>query len=540
MTDGPEPTTENKGASLPTVLAQTFAPDTDQDFATRFVGLIAALLNTPTVEIYRQDGEAVQRVSGTTKDTACPAEIAATVLQEADPQPRLIDGWLCCLIALPQTAQAALITRIPASNAMMQSLAYERIALLQSACQARFQNADLIALRHAINAASGLADPTPEAMQRFADTASALTGADYTALAKFDGGRIGHIAISGQSGVTTRATLPDKLRDDLQDALRTRIGNSTRHILAAPNADYGMVFETAPPARNAHMVPLLAGTILQATPARKARRNWVKTLRSWAVATLILVGVALIPLPDGLDIPATVRATNFRVVTSPLTAAVLEVRIAENQTVTGGQTVLVVLDTSEFDNELIAAQADYNTALLQRETARANRQAAALRNAELEAERMAARIAILEARRASAQIIAPIDGRVIGRDLLAKRGAVVRQGEDLLEIADPSHMRLDLDIAQRDLGRVQTDLTGPFRPDFDPTLRFDVTVTAISPAARDTDRVPVFAGEASLDGDTAQLRHGMTGIVSVDRTWRPAGQIVWRALRDWVLLRLWL
>jgi multidrug resistance efflux pump len=304
--------------------------------------------------------------------------------------------------------------------------------------------------------------------------------------------------------------------------------------------DHGLVLVAEGLGRNAELVPLLASTVRIAAPRARAKKPFMQRMRGWAVAALILIGVVMVPLPDGTKLSATVTAENFRIITAPYSAAIVDMAVADNQSVTGDETVLARLDVTETVNELIASQADFAAALLEREGARADRNAAALRNAELEAERIAARITLLEAQRDAATLVAPISGLVIGPDLQGRRGSVVSQGDVLMQIADPVAFRLDVNIQQDQLAKLTTDMAGVFRPDFDPSLAFDVTLTAISPAALDTERAPVFPGRAALPAEVDALRHGMTGVVSVDREWRPAGLQLWDAIQDWFLLRLWL
>jgi multidrug resistance efflux pump len=214
------------------------------------------------------------------------------------------------------------------------------------------------------------------------------------------------------------------------------------------------------------------------------------------------------------------------------------VTVQDNQVVESGTRALVVMDTQEFDIELISARSEYSAAVLERESARATRDAAKLTNAELEAERLRAKIDLLEFKKASADLGAPIAGIVSAPGLAEREGSTINQGDTLFEVSDPASFMLDLAIPQEVVGRIKEPATGRFRPDYDPTVRVGSAITLVSPALSTQHEVPVFLGEATLDSASA-LRPGMRGVLAVEQPFQPVWFIVWRAVRNWVLLRLW-
>ncbi len=531
-----------QGQSLPAVLAQTFEARTDGAFAEKLVGLIAALVNTQPVYVFAPKDEELTILAGTARpdNLIDLTQVATRGMQDPEGVPHRDGPYLVVRVDMPSGGRAVAIVTIPPGSAVVQSLAHERVAVLQALASARYRNAELDQIKSAMAAAVGLSAPTPEALQNFADQIANLTEAQYAAIGQFDGSQIGVVAVSGQAEGTKRAALPDRLRRDMAEIGRKKLSANMQQFMGGAGQDHGLVMTLENPARNADLIPLIAAAVRSAAPAGRQKVPFGRRLQRWGIAALIVIGIAMIPLPDGVNINATVTSTNFRVVTAPYSAALVDIAVADNQRVVGGETPLGLMDTAETTNELIAAQADYAAALLERETARAGRDAAALRSAELEAQRIEARIALLESRREAATLIAPISGLVIGPDLQGQRGAVVSQGDILMQIADPEGLRLDVEVGQDALARITTGMSGRFRPDFDPSLDFEVDLTAVSPAALDTDRAPIFAARATFAQSPAQLRHGMTGVMAVDRQWRPAGLLLWDAIRDWVLLRLWL
>ncbi len=531
-----------QGLSLPAVLRQTFEASTDAVFADKLVGLIAALVNTQPVYVFAPNDVDLALLAGTAraKNLVELSQIATRGLEDPEGVPRRDGTYLVVRVDMPSGGKAVAIAAIPPGSAVAQSLAYERVAILQALTSARYRNAELDQIKDAIAAAAALSTPTQETLQSFADKIASLTEAQYAAIGQFDGFQIGIVAVSGQAEGTKRAALPDRLRRDMSEIGRKKLSSNMQQFLGGAGHDYGLVMTLESPTRNADLVPLIAAAVRNAAPDGRQKVPLKRRLQRWGAVALTLVGVSMIPLPDGVNINATVTSTDFRVVTAPYSAALVDIDVADNQRVVGGETLLAQLDTTEVTNELVAAQADYAAALLERETARAGRDAAALRSAELEAKRIEARMALLESRRETATLIAPISGLVIGPNLQGQRGAVVSQGHVLMQIANPDGLRLDVEVGQDALARITSGMSGQFRPDFDPSLDFEVDLTAVSPAALNTDRAPIFAARASFAQSPEQLRHGMTGVMAVDRKWRPAGLIFWDAIRDWVLLRLWL
>ncbi|MGR3484767.1 MAG: efflux RND transporter periplasmic adaptor subunit [Paracoccaceae bacterium] len=539
--------------TLSAVLSDAFDAREDDEFARRICGLVSALLDTRPVDVFAAPApaegaepgapvDAPVHLAGTGRDAPPDeaAQAARACLSAEGDGPAVADGWLTLRLPRPAGGACALVCAPPRGPQVAQALAMERLTLLGALARARLEHPDLGRLRAAVVAASALSDPTVEAMRGVADAICAVTRADWVALGRWDGAAVADVTVSGQGRPVARAALPDALRGAMRETARARLWQPDRALMAARGRPGGLVLHVEGARRDAALVPLIAAAGQAALPAGAAPRGLARRLRAAAVTALVLIGVAAVPLPDGVELPATVQADEFRIVTAPYAASVARIEVTDAQPVAGGRTVLAAMDATETVADLIAARAEYAAALLAREGARAGRDAAALRAAELEAQRIEARIDLLEIRRASAELVAPIDGLVIAPGLEGRQGAVLRQGETLMEIADPATLRLELAVPQAALSRLRPGLEGRFRPDFDPALIFDAALTSVSPAALDADRDPVFAARARLAGDTGALRHGMTGVLVVDRTWRPVGLTAWDALRDWALLRFWI
>ena len=531
--------------SLIEALQQTFASDLPaSSFATRLIELARALVTCPwAVVLDLMDAEVEIRL-GQMPDPVSPAVTAAakTLLgaDEDGPDVVVLPEALIARVAMPDGARAALALGRSAGGQIAQSLSYERLALLsvlsfaQNAHPDHTLQADLIARVRAV-----ASEPTSEGLQALADVLSRHMSADYAAIALASAGRINELKISGQDGAAKRASLPDRLRTEMRATLRAH-GTSGDRIFAPTTAggDSGLVFHVEGAQRNPSGAQL-AAAIYGVSGARAHQRRWTGArfvkLGVWA---LVLIGVCLVPIPDRVEIPAMVEAAERRVVTAPFTGRLDTIAVSDSAAVEQG-TPLVQLDTDAIDLDLIEVRAEMARALMDREAARAARSAADLRHAELEVERLEARTTRLSHQLRDAALVAPINGLVIAPDLIEQLGTTVRQGDVLMEIADPRLLRLRLSIPDETLALVDTGSVGQFRPDYDPTLSYTAEIADISPAVSIRDDVPILDGHADLEADVAGLRPGLNGLMALERTWQPAALFVYEAIRDWVLLRVW-
>ncbi|MEM8653666.1 MAG: HlyD family efflux transporter periplasmic adaptor subunit [Pseudomonadota bacterium] len=466
--------------------------------------------------------------------------LASTTLGDANQTVQVDGRCLGAPVCLDTGVTAALVIDVQQGGQAALALAFERLSLLSQLTFARHRPDALVQLQRILSLLPHLKGPSSEAAQELADALAHFMSADYAAVAQFDGVAVSELHISGQITGKRNAALPAALQDKLAETARLRLCTSERAFSGGPTRSDGIVFHLENPSRNKDILPLIAAATDKVSPSGAHRGARWKSWTRRAAIVCVLAGICFIPIPDGVDVSATVAATSQRVVTSPLDAPVLQVNVRGGDSVTAGDTVLARFDTREIDLELIAAQAAYTKALLDRERARASRLAAELRTAEIEADRLSADIELLQARKQTAELVAPITGIVLGEGLADLTGAILRRGDPVLQIADPTSLELDLAVPQSQIARLDLGAEGVFRPDFDPSLRFNTEVTVIFPAASSAERNPVYPAQAMIEGQTMRLKPGMTGVVALNRTWRPIGQVVWRELRNWVLLRIWI
>jgi biotin carboxyl carrier protein len=527
--------TENR-PTLAQALRSTFDPLQSADSFARDLARLAAALSTASevLVLAAKDGSVL---AATPQEAQLSAQLSELILAQPSNagEPQQEQDALFIPIALPGGGDARLVGRMKSAGATTRALAFERFVSLAQMSAAMYRHPDISHLETLLSKLN-TPDADPSAL---ASSIRGYVDADLVAVAAIENGAIINVALSDQPKPTRRATLPEQIEKDLLAAANGT--GSAEGVYAASREGRAMALKVETPRRNTGVLPLLAQAALAGQGSDVglgAKRR--KGLMRLGAGLLIGLGICVIPLPDTRRVPGEIIAVEARTVTAPLSGIVLSVSVSDGDAVTGGESELARIATNEIAQELASAQAEYSRALLEREGARGARDASALRNAELEAEGLRARIDLLEGRRARALITAPIDGVVVGDDLSTFLGATVRQGDPLLEVVDPSNLALRLEVPDDLLLRIEDGEAGVFRPDFAPNQQFDGTVISISPAQSARTDIAVFEGRASLPADTGQLRPGLRGVFVFDREYRMLAQIVYQAMRDWILLRVWL
>lgn len=554
MADGPDPGPEAPapraeqsdagGRDLNAALLSTFSMQVQEPpFPDRVAELCQALTNTRHVSVWlTSDADAPARMlaaSGAAPNTdAIETALAAVEADQGAGLAATADHFIAAL-ALPTGWIGRLVVTRPAGGANAQGLAYERVAMLSHISFAQFRNPDLQGQEKLVKAINQVAAGQVDQLQRLVDALARLTGADYAAAGLVRDGRVADVKLSGQDGFTKRADLPARVRQDLTRVATQRLQSPDRAFGPGATRDSGLALLVNDPRRGRTLLPLAAALFALAPQHNEPRRWTAKRVLRIAAVLAVIAGAGFIPIPDGTSVTAQVEAEERRILTAPFTSVVQSVEVADRAAVMAND-VVVTLDTQELDLELIGLQSDRAAAVIEQENARLGGNAAGLRNAEIAVERFDARIALLETQKAAAQVRTPIAGVTDLVDLKQRVGTTVRQGDTLLEVSDPTRLHLALSIPERQIGKLAAGAAGQFRPDFDPTLRLEVRISTVSPAIDLTAELPVALAWAEFDGATDGLRPGLQGVVVVGGTFTPAGRVVYRSLRDWLLLRFWI
>jgi len=215
-----------------------------------------------------------------------------------------------------------------------------------------------------------------------------------------------------------------------------------------------------------------------------------------------------------------------------------------------GPTVLATLEAADLRLQLMAAEAERVGYLKQADAAMREDKRAESQIARAQADKVAARIKLLEHRIAQAVILSPIDGYVVSGDLQRQLGAPVKKGDVLFEIASLADLRGELSVPEDLIADVQIaletargenrELTGELATAALPDERIPFTVERINPVAEVVEQKNVFKVHVKLAATRQILRPGMEGVGKIDIGWRSYGYIWTRRLVNWIRMKLWL
>jgi HlyD family secretion protein len=189
-------------------------------------------------------------------------------------------------------------------------------------------------------------------------------------------------------------------------------------------------------------------------------------------------------------------------------------------------------------NELVAkVEAEKNTLALEeaharlaqlRETSALKRQAAAaeLRILEIQRERAERALRYAEGNARLMQVTAPFPGLVVLKQTYVSSGMVevqegmeVRAGAGIVDIVDPTAMRVRARVPQPDIGLVTPGQPAKVRLDAYPDLLFDGRVESLAPLAITSTRTPkvrLFTAVVAIHGTAPQLMPDLSASVEIE------------------------
>ncbi len=238
-----------------------------------------------------------------------------------------------------------------------------------------------------------------------------------------------------------------------------------------------------------------------------------------------------------------------RIVDAPFASTIEQVFVDIGDTVTAGQPLLK-LDTRQLESELSQKQSERRSALARAYAYRQRRSENPSAIAEADAEEESAKalqheIDNLQREIDRATLKAPMNGVVLqvpgAADLRERVNTSVQLGDELLLVGDPSHLRIEIAVADRDIDDIAEGRTGTLATAARPDLKVPIKVDRIIEAAEATQGTNAFTVYASPVGEPDQFwRPGGTGEVRLDVGKRP---LIWQwthRLTDWVRLKLWI
>lgn len=164
---------------------------------------------------------------------------------------------------------------------------------------------------------------------------------------------------------------------------------------------------------------------------------------------------------------------------------------------------------------------------------------------------MKAHIELLNYLVSRAQIRAPVDGRVLSGQWKDKVGGVLKQGDQMFEVAPLGDLVALVHVPDSDIdllmGKPERSLIGDLTTRSEPEHRFPIKVDRIVPSAAPVNGVNAFEVRAVLTGSDDPeiaakqdwLRPGMEGLAKIDVGSKPIWWILTHRIVDTVRLWIW-
>jgi multidrug resistance efflux pump/GAF domain-containing protein len=267
---------------------------------------------------------------------------------------------------------------------------------------------------------------------------------------------------------------------------------------------------------------------------RSGRKRQAVVLGTLAAVVLMLI---FCPMPLRIRGAAVVAPQSVATLAAPVEGNIANVYAREGQQVSRGQ-VLATMDDWAWRNDLVAAEAKYQAAMLamQGDLARHSAQAGEERT---QADFLRAEVERTRLRIANASLRSPIDGVVVTPDLQNAAGKHLDAGAAFAQVLDLGSARVNIAISQQDAGLVHAGQSAAIKLSSFPAQTLHGTVFSVSPEARPEGDGRVFYAHVLLPNTHAELRTGMDGRAKVFAGYRPAGFVLLRAPALWLWEKAW-
>jgi len=284
--------------------------------------------------------------------------------------------------------------------------------------------------------------------------------------------------------------------------------------------------------------------------ARKGLAALIGPKHTWAkvLVLAVIAAVLLLTFAQGsyqAEATFVVQAVGRRVVPAPFDGYLADVSVEPGQAVHAGQE-LARLSTEDLRLERASLQAERAVYQQQAHAAMAEalqdeRKRAEARIARLQAERISARIELLDYRIRQAKLVAPIDGKVKvkGDDLKRQIDMKIATGDVLFEVVPVDDLRAELSVPEDQIADVQERMEGELATAMHPGRRVRFVVERINPVAEVSGDRNVFKVRVRLLGRHDWMLPGMEGSARVRIGRRSYGWLWTRRLVNWLRMKLW-
>lgn len=344
-------------------------------------------------------------------------------------------------------------------------------------------------------------------------------------------------------------------KGDAVCSMPLKAGDSTAAILSIRyRADLSRTMP-APKDLMARVEPYAASLVLTRKASRTVTRHCYDSVRS-GFATLTSPGhlgrkiaAALLAAAVGtflfgsmnyrVTAPCRIGAATVHHLSAPFSGILKASHVRAGDRVLAGQ-LLVEFDTRELEQQL--AEIEGQLAVLGHEHAKAmsdNMPALgqiALANQEISRVRRDIVLQKIE----QAGLRSPVDGVVIQGDPRERIGAVLGQGDPLLQVAPHGSWKVEVDLPESAARDVAAGLSGAFVSFARPETQQPFQISRVLPSAEVRGMKNTIVAQADLSGTPDWLKVGMEGVARVEVGSRPIWWIALHRATDYLRVKFWL
>jgi len=257
-----------------------------------------------------------------------------------------------------------------------------------------------------------------------------------------------------------------------------------------------------------------------------------------ALAGLVILILAVVPIPMRLDGNATVAPARTAKIQPEVEGVVRQVFVHEGQKVKQGD-VLADLEDWPYRSALAEAQAKYETATSEMNRALASNDGTTAGIQRVQAAFWGAEMQRAKERLEKTHLRATIDGAVATPHVEDFAGRHLNAGDEFATVVNNSEATVDIAIDERDVTHLRKGEKAVVKLDGLPLRTFPGNVGIVSPKSEVVGDDRVFYARVKIADPEGQMRPGMQGRGKISAGWHPIGYVLFRRPAMWIYSKLW-
>jgi len=237
--------------------------------------------------------------------------------------------------------------------------------------------------------------------------------------------------------------------------------------------------------------------------------------------------------------PFVLEATAKQLIPAPFDGFLESVSVSVGDMVEKGKTRLAQIETAELKMQLEAAKAEKFTYEKTADGAMRENNTAQYQIANANAQKIQARIELLQYQIEQAELVSPMSGTVVAGELKRQIGAPVKTGDILFEIASLESLRAELRIPEELIADIKIGQKGTLAAVSYPAEKIDFVVERVNPVAEVVNNRNVFKVRVQLETIKPWMRPGMEGVAKVSVDKRSYAWIWTHKFVNWLRMRFW-